>query len=79
MAEGLKRIPGATVADDATPVVRGLPDRYVPSLVNNVRLPSANEDKRAVELDQFPTAIVESISVAKTFTPTPRATVRAGS
>lgn len=69
VAEGLKRIPGATVADDATPVVRGLPDRYVPSLVNNVRLPSANEDKRAVELDQFPTAIVESISVAKTFTP----------
>lgn len=69
VSEGLKRIPGATVADDATAVVRGLPDRYVPSLVNNVRLPSANEDKRAVELDQFPTAIVESISVAKTFTP----------
>lgn len=69
VAEGLKRIPGATVSDDATPVIRGLPDRYVPTTVNGVRLPSANEDKRAVELDQFPTAIVQNISVAKTFTP----------
>ncbi len=67
--DAVKRIAGATVTEDSTPVVRGLPDRYVPSLVNGVRLPSANEDKRAVELDQFSTAVVESIQIAKTFTP----------
>lgn len=68
-AGALRRISGATVADDSTAVVRGLPDRYVSSQVNGVRLPSANEDKRAVELDQFPSAVIESVQVSKTFTP----------
>ena len=68
-ADGLKLVAGATVADDSTAVVRGLPDRYVSSQVNGVRLPSANEDKRAVELDQFSAVVIESIQVSKTFTP----------
>lgn len=67
--DALAAVPGASVANDATAVIRGLPDRYVPSLVNGVRMPSANEDKRAVELDQYPTAVVRSIAVSKTFTP----------
>jgi outer membrane receptor protein involved in Fe transport len=37
--------------------------------MNGVRLPTADEDKRAVELDQFPSAVIESIQVSKTFTP----------
>jgi len=67
--EALGLVSGATVSADSTPVIRGLPDRYVSSQVNGVRLPSANEDKRAVELDQFPRAVIESIQVSKTFTP----------
>src|SRR6185295_5935434 len=43
--------------------------RYVVSQMNGVRLPTADEDKRAVELDQFPAAIIESLQVSKTFTP----------
>ncbi|MCA9424360.1 MAG: TonB-dependent receptor, partial [Candidatus Omnitrophica bacterium] len=50
-------------------VVRGLPDRYVVSKMNGVRLPTADADKRAVELDQFPSAVIDSIQVSKTFTP----------
>ena len=68
-ADGLKLVAGATVAADSTAVVRGLPDRYVSSQVNGARLPSANEDKRAVELDQFSAVVIESIQVSKTFTP----------
>ncbi len=68
-ADGLKLVAGATVAADNTAVVRGLPDRYVSSQVNGTRLPSANEDKRAVELDQFSAVVIESIQVSKTFTP----------
>ncbi|WP_145194635.1 TonB-dependent receptor [Planctomycetes bacterium Poly30] len=68
-ADGLKLVSGATVAADSTAVVRGLPDRYVSSQVNGVRLPSANEDKRAVELDQYSAVVIESIQVSKTFTP----------
>jgi outer membrane receptor protein involved in Fe transport len=68
-AGALTLVAGATVKDGKTAVIRGLPDRYVSSQLNGVRLPSADEDKRAVELDQFPAAIIESIQVSKSFTP----------
>jgi TonB-dependent receptor len=68
-ASALRLVSGATVQDDNSAVIRGLPDRYVSSQLNGVRLPTANEDKRAVELDQFPSAVIESIQVSKTFTP----------
>ncbi len=68
-AAALKLVAGATVQDGKYAVVRGLPDRYVNSQMNGVRLPSADPDKRAVQLDQFPAAAIESIQVTKTFTP----------
>jgi len=68
-AAGLRLVAGATVQDGKYAVVRGLPDRYVVSVMNSVRLPTADADKRAVQLDQFPAAAIESIQVSKTFTP----------
>ncbi len=68
-ASALRLVSGATVQDGKTAVIRGLPDRYVSSQLNGVRLPSADADKRAVELDQFPAAVIESVQVSKTFTP----------
>jgi TonB-dependent receptor len=68
-ADALKLVAGATVQDGKFAVVRGLPDRYVNSQMNGVRLPTADADKRAVELDQFPAAIIDSVQVSKTFTP----------
>ncbi|MCF7972913.1 MAG: carboxypeptidase regulatory-like domain-containing protein, partial [Phycisphaerae bacterium] len=68
-ASALRLVSGATVQDGKYAVVRGLPDRYVNSQLNGVRLPTADSDKRAVQLDQFPAALLESIQVSKTFTP----------
>ena len=68
-AAALNLVSGATVQDGKFAVVRGLPDRYVNSQMNRVRLPTADEDKRAVELDQFPSAAIDSVQVSKTFTP----------
>jgi outer membrane receptor protein involved in Fe transport len=68
-ASALRLVSGATVQDGKFAVIRGLPDRYVSSQMNGVRLPTADEDKRAVELDQFPAAVIDSIQVSKTFTP----------
>ena len=68
-AGALRLVSGATVTEGKYAVVRGLPDRYVNSQLNAVRLPTADADKRAVQLDQFPAALVESIQVKKTFTP----------
>lgn len=68
-ADALKLVSGTTVQEGKYAVVRGLPDRYVNSQMNSVRLPTADMDKRAVQLDQFPSAVIESIQVSKTFTP----------
>ncbi len=68
-AGALQLVAGASVQDGKFAVVRGLPDRYVVSLLNGIRLPSADEDTRAVELDLFPAAVIDSVQVSKTFTP----------
>ncbi len=68
-AGALRLVTGASVEDGKYAVVRGLPDRYVSSQLNGVRLPTADENKRAVQLDQYPVAVIESIQVSKTFTP----------
>ena len=68
-ASALRLVSGATVQDGKFAVIRGLPDRYVNSQMNGIRLPTADEDKRAVQLDQFPSAVIESVQVTKTFTP----------
>lgn len=68
-ASALRLVAGASVQGGKFAVVRGLPDRYVSSQMNGVRLPTADENKRAVELDQFPSAVIDSIQVSKTFTP----------
>lgn len=67
-ADALGLVAGATVTDDKA-VIRGLPDRYVNSQINSVRFPSADAETRSLELDQFPTDVIESIQVSKTFTP----------
>jgi TonB-dependent receptor len=68
-AGALRLVAGASIQDGKYAVVRGLPDRYVNSQMNGVRLPSADPEVRAVQLDQFPSAVIESIQVSKTFTP----------
>ncbi|GJM23138.1 MAG: TonB-dependent receptor [Planctomycetota bacterium] len=68
-ADAVKLVSGATVQDGKFAVVRGLPDRYVSSQLNGVRLPSADDDTRAVELDQFPSPVLDSIQISKTFSP----------
>lgn len=68
-ASALRLIPGATVQDGRFAVIRGLPPRYTSSQLNSVVLPSADEDTRAVQLDQFPAAVIQSVQVTKSFTP----------
>ena len=68
-ASALRLVSGASLQDGKSAVIRGLPDRYVSSQMNGVRLPTADEDKRAVELDQFPATVIDSLQISKTFTP----------
>lgn len=68
-AGALKLVTGATIQDGKYAVIRGLGDRYTSTSINAVRLPNADRDKRAVSLDQFPAALIESVQVSKTFLP----------
>ena len=68
-ADGIRLVAGASLKDGKSAVIRGLPDRYVSSQLNGVRLPSSDDDKRAVDLDLFPSAVIDIVNVSKTFTP----------
>lgn len=68
-AEALFRVTGVSVTSEETVVVRGLNDRYTNTLLNGLRVPSPNPNSQAVELDLFPSGVLEAITTTKTFTP----------
>jgi len=73
LGDALRRIPGVTFkgANRAREVrLRGLPDQYTQVLINGRRLLDGNS-RRTVEVDRFPTGLVERIEVTRA----PRATL----
>lgn len=68
-ADALSKTTGASIIDGKYVVIRGLSDRYNNTTLNGSTVPSADPDKRAVQLDQFPAGIIESIVTSKSFTP----------
>jgi hypothetical protein len=68
-AEAAKRVVGANVVGDRFVFVRGLGERYTNALLDGAPLPSPEPDRQTVPLDLFPAMMLESITIAKTFTP----------
>ncbi len=68
-AEALSKITGASVVDDKFVLVRGMGDRYTNTTLNKSTVPTSDPDKRVVQMDQFPSSLIESITVSKSFTP----------
>jgi TonB-dependent receptor len=68
-AEALSKVTGASVVDGKYVLIRGLGDRYSNTTMNGVSVPSADPDKRAVQMDQFPSGMIESVVTTKSFTP----------
>jgi hypothetical protein len=67
--DSARRVPGASVVGGKYLVVRGLSGRYTNALLNGVRLPNSDPDEPGVQLDLFPGNMLNSLSVAKTFSP----------
>ena len=63
------KVTGVSIVDGKYAVVRGLSDRYTRTLLNGVEVPSADPYKLSPQLDLFPSAMIDRISVSKTFTP----------
>ena len=67
IAGALGRVTGLSVVDNGYVFVRGLGDRYSLALLNGSPLPSPEPLKRVVPLDLFPTSIVASSLVQKSY------------
>jgi outer membrane receptor protein involved in Fe transport len=67
--QAARRIVGATVVGGQYLFVRGLGGRYSSVLLDGAYLPSSDPDQPGVQLDLFPSAILNGLTVSKTFTP----------
>ncbi|BAV64170.1 TonB-dependent receptor domain-containing protein [Sphingobium cloacae] len=69
IAGSLQRVTGLSVVSGGYVYVRGLGDRYSLALLNGSPLPSPEPLKRVVPLDIFPTSVIASTLVQKSFSP----------
>lgn len=69
IAGALSFVPGLSVVGGGFVYVRGLGDRYSLALLNGSPLPSPEPLRRAVPLDLFPTDVMASSLVQKTYSP----------
>ncbi len=68
-AASLKRVTGISVQDGKYIYVRGLSDRYSKTLLNGAEIPGLDPNKNTVQMDLFPSNLLENMVVHKTFSP----------
>lgn len=65
IASAIKSVPGVSVQEGKYVFVRGLGDRYTKSILNGMDIPGLDPDKNTVQMDIFPTNILENVIVLK--------------
>ncbi len=68
IASAIKSVPGVSVQGGKFVYVRGLGDRYTKSILNGVDVPGLDPDRNTLQLDIFPTNILDNIIVVKSAT-----------
>lgn len=68
IANAVKNVPGVSVQGGKFVYVRGLGDRYTKSILNGIDVPGLDPDRNNLQLDIFPTQILENIIVIKAAT-----------
>ncbi len=66
-ASSMKRVPGVSIEGGKYVFVRGLGDRYTKTIVNGVDIPGLDPDRNTLQMDIFPTSIIDNIIVYKSF------------
>ncbi len=66
-ADALTRLSGLSVSQGKYVYVRGLNERYSSALLNNSPIPSPEPLKRIVPLDLFPTNVLNTVEVQKSY------------
>ena len=65
VASAIKRIPGVSVQGGKFVYVRGLGDRYSKTLLGGVEVPGLDPDRNTLQLDVFPSNLLENILISK--------------
>ena len=65
LAAAVKSVPGVSVEGGKYVYVRGLGDRYTKSILNGVDIPGLDPDRNTIQMDIFPTNILDNIIVVK--------------
>ena len=68
-AAALRRVTGLTLVDGKFIYIRGLGERYSSTLLNGATVPSPDPTRSVIPLDLFPSSIIESLSVQKSYSP----------
>jgi len=68
-ASALRRVTGISVEGGKYVYVRGLSDRYSTTTLNGAQIPGLDPEKNSVQMDLFPSNIIENLMVYKTFSP----------
>lgn len=69
VAAAVRRVVGVTVEGGKYVYVRGLGDRYSKTLLNGAELPGLDPNRNTVQMDLFPSNLIDQIVVYKNFTP----------
>jgi len=68
-AGALKRVTGVSVEGGKYIYVRGLSDRYSMTTLNGAEIPGLDPNRNTVQMDLFPSNILENMVIHKTFSP----------
>ena len=66
-AASMKRVTGVSVESGRYVFVRGLGDRYTKTILNGVDIPGLDPDRNTMQMDIFPTNLIDNIIVHKSF------------
>lgn len=66
--EAAKRVTGVSIEGGKYVYVRGLGDRYTKTTLNGVDIPGLDPDRNTLQMDIFPSNLIDNIIVSKNFT-----------
>ncbi len=68
VASSMRRVTGVSLEGGKYVYIRGLGDRYTKTLLNGMDIPGLDPDRNTLQMDIFPSNIIDNIIVSKTFT-----------
>ncbi len=68
LVSAVRNVPGVSVQGGKYVYVRGLGDRYTKSILNGVDIPGLDPDRNTIQMDIFPTNILDNVQVVKSST-----------